>query len=135
MLWNRQPQTQRENNRPRRSPTAPHERVPELIEELLRRLGPGAVFGEPVRSDDTTVVPVAEVRVGFGFGSGYGQEPDAERGCGGGGGAGGKVIPRGYLCVTPSGTRYESIVDVTALAVGGVALAAVAMITLGKMLR
>ena len=112
-----------------------HERVPEMIEELLRTLGPGAVFGEPIRSNGTTVIPVAEVRVGFGFGSGSGREPAAESRAGGGGGGGGKVVPRGYLYVTSDGARYRSTVDVTALALGGMALAAVAMLTLRKLLR
>ena len=111
-----------------------HGDTPEAIEELLRTLGPRAVFGEPVLAGDTTVIPVAEVRVGFGFGGGSGRGP-GEAGGGSGSIGRGKVIPRGYIRLTPSGTRYAPIVDVTALALGGMALAAMAVITLGKLLR
>ncbi len=112
-----------------------HGGTPEDIEELLRNLGPRAVFGEPVFLGDTTVIPVTEVRVGFGFGGGSGRRTGEESGGGGGGLGRGRVIPRGYIHVTPSGTRYEPIVDVTALALGGMALAATAVITLEKLLR
>ncbi|MEP0548877.1 MAG: spore germination protein GerW family protein [Rhodothermales bacterium] len=118
-----------------RPPLFRQEDVAQPIEELLRTLGPRAIFGEPVLSGDTTVIPVAEVRLGFGFGGGSGRGPDEEGGGGGGSLGRGRVTPRGYICVTPSGTRYEPIVDVTSLALGAMALAATAVVTLGKLLR
>ena len=111
------------------------EDVAQPIEELLRTLGPRAVFGEPVLAGDTTVIPVAEVRVGFGFGGGSGRGPDEEGGSGGGSLGRGKVRPRGYIRVSPSSTRYEPIVDVTALTLGAMVLVATAVVTIGKLLR
>lgn len=76
------------------------------FEKLVEQLGPQAVFGKPVRTGDTTVIPVAEVRTGFGFGSGHGQEASAN---GGGGGAGVRVTPRGYIVATEGGVQYRPI--------------------------
>jgi uncharacterized spore protein YtfJ len=39
----------------------------EPIEKMVEELGVGAVFGEPIREDGVTVVPVAEVRFAFGL--------------------------------------------------------------------
>jgi hypothetical protein len=44
----------------------------EPIEKMVDGLGVGAVFGEPIREDGVTVVPVAEVRFAFGYGYGSG---------------------------------------------------------------
>ena len=45
----------------------------EPIEKMVEALGVGAVFGEPIREGDVTVVPVAEVRFTFGYGYGSGR--------------------------------------------------------------
>ena len=45
----------------------------EPIEKMVDELGVGAVFGEPIREDSVTVVPVAEVRFAFGYGYGSGE--------------------------------------------------------------
>lgn len=42
----------------------------EPIEKALERLGVDAVFGEPVKKGDVTVIPVAEVSFSFGHGRG-----------------------------------------------------------------
>ena len=78
------------------------------FEQLVERLGPHAVFGDPIRSGKTIVIPVAEVRTGFGFGGGQGHEA-GEEGSGGGGGAGVRVIPRGYIAATKGRVRYRPI--------------------------
>ena len=67
----------------------------EPIEKMIEGLGVGAVFGEPIKEGGVTVVPVAEVRLGFGYGSGSGRDRAEESegapatGEGSGGGAGG----------------------------------------------
>ena len=76
------------------------------FEKLIERLGPHAVFGEPVRSGDTTVIPVAEVRTGFGFGGG--RDADDE-GSGMGGGAGVRVTPRGYIQMKGGEVRFRRL--------------------------
>jgi hypothetical protein len=45
----------------------------EPIEKMVDALGVGAVFGEPIREGDVTVIPVAEVRFTFGYGYGSGR--------------------------------------------------------------
>ena len=67
------------------------------IEKMIERLKVGAVFGEPITEGDVTVVPVADVRLGFGygFGSGRGRDEESEgapttgEGSGSGGGVAG----------------------------------------------
>lgn len=94
------------------------------FERLIEQLGPQAVFGEPVRTGDTTVIPVAEVRTGFGFGGGHGHEAE-EDGSGGGGGAAVRVTPRGYIVATDGAVRYRPIRGrFGPLALAGLALAA-----------
>ena len=48
----------------------------EPIEQLFEKLKVDAVFGQLVQEGDTTIIPVADVAVGFGFGSGI--NPAAE---------------------------------------------------------
>jgi len=104
------------------------------FEKLVERLGPQAVFGEPVRTGDTTVIPVAEVRTGFGFGGGQGHKSD-EEGHGGGGGAGIRATPRGYIYVTDNRVRYRPIRRFGPLALAGLALAVSLITSFAPMLR
>jgi hypothetical protein len=72
-------------------------------------------YGEPVRVDGRTVIPVARVRAAGGLGRrGGGGRLDA--------------VPVGYIDVSPDGTRFEPIVQPRtaerALAAGGAALTA-----------
>lgn len=78
------------------------------IQDLVERLGPEAVYGEPVRVGETVVVPVAELKTGFGFGSGSGHTR-SEEGDGGGGGAAVQATPRGYIEITGTSVRYRPI--------------------------
>lgn len=111
------------------------------IDALIARLGPKAVFGDPVQAGETTVIPVAEIRTGFGFGGGSGRsatprgDAGAEEGSGSGGGAGARVIPRGYLHVRDEGARFEPIVDVTRLSLAGMALTAWITFIIGRLLQ
>ena len=90
----------------------------EPIEKLFEKLKVDAVFGEPIKEGDVTLIPVADVGVGFGFGSGQNpaaQEEAGEAGSGQGMGlweaprgalghwidiSGGKI--RNYQCVVPT---------------------------------
>ena len=38
------------------------------IEKLLEQLKVDTVFGKPVKEGEVTIIPVAEVKVGFGYG-------------------------------------------------------------------
>jgi uncharacterized spore protein YtfJ len=82
------------------------------IEEMIDRLNAQTVFGEPTSAGDATVIPVAEVSMGFGYGSGSGSRTDQTVGGGGsGGGGGGRARPVGYIEVRPEGVVYRPIID------------------------
>ena len=111
------------------------------IEKAVERLGVNAVFGEPVRQGDVTVIPVAEIRFGFGYGYGSGQGrpeeggPGTGEGSGGGSGAGGRASPKGYIRVSSEGVRFEPVLDVTRIALAGIAFAAWSVFWIGRTLR
>ena len=104
----------------------------EPIEKMVDGLGVGAVFGEPIREGGVTVVPVAEVRFAFGYGYGSGRgsvqeaegEPRTGEGSGGGSGAGGRASARGYIRISADEVRFEPVLDITRLALAGIAFAA-----------
>jgi uncharacterized spore protein YtfJ len=96
----------------------------EMLQNLGESLGATAtvksVFGEPIRLEGKTVVPVAKVR--FGFGAGFGANPrksDKEvptKAEGGGGGGGVQASPAGALEITPEGTRFVTFPDLRLIA-------------------
>jgi uncharacterized spore protein YtfJ len=113
----------------------------EPIEKMVDRLGVDAVFGEPIREGGVTVVPVAEVRFGYGYGSGRGRVeetedgPSTDEGSGGGSGAGGRASAKGYLRISADDVRFEPVLDVTRLALAGIAFAAWSVFWIGKTIR
>ena len=116
----------------------------EPIEKMVDALGVGAVFGEPIREGDVTVIPVAEVRFtfGYGYGSGRGRSEEAkgepstgEEGSGGGSGAGGRASAKGYVRISADGVRFEPVLDVTRLALAGIAFAAWSVFWIGRTMR
>jgi uncharacterized spore protein YtfJ len=103
----------------------------EPIEQMIARLGADAVFGTPAIKSETVVIPVAQVSFNFGYGSGYGRNasravsqadgvPDE------GGGAMGRVIPIGYIRISPTGNpaapevKYEPVIDATRIPLAGI---------------
>lgn len=112
----------------------------EPIEKLFEKLKVDAVFGEPIKEGNVTLIPVADVSVGFGFGSG--QNPAAkeeggevESGQGMGGGGGGKASPRGYIKITPDGVTFESTMDENRVALAGIAMTAWAVFWITAAIR
>ena len=104
----------------------PFEPVAELLE---RSLSIHHVYGEPVRHNDTVVIPVA--RVAYGFGAGSGRKPGRipknapdenqpgtnarSEGDGAGGGGGVRMTPAGALEIGPKGTRFIRFSPLTSL--------------------
>ncbi|MFH8749765.1 GerW family sporulation protein [Streptomyces rimosus] len=80
-----------------------------LLEQLADKLGcraPGTVvFGEPVVSQDITVIPVA--RIGFGFGGNTGQQAGEDGVVGGGV----EARPLGFIEIKEGKTVYKPIRD------------------------
>jgi uncharacterized spore protein YtfJ len=115
----------------------------EPIEKMVDALGVGAVFGEPIREGGVTVVPVAEVRFGFGYGYGSGQPrgeeaeggPSTGEGSGGGSGAGGRASAKGYIRISADEVRFEPVLDITRVAVAGIAFAAWSVFWIGRTMR
>jgi uncharacterized spore protein YtfJ len=108
--------------------------MPVLLEHLrsmAQQVGARTVYGEPVVSGDTTVIPVASVA--FGFGGGFGQHKELEHGEGGGGGIGFRGWPAGYIEITPAGTRFVPVHEYRKL--GGAVLAGIAIGRLWGKLR
>ena len=87
--------------------------------DLREKADVNACFGEPVTTEDRTVIPVAEVAYGFAMGIGSdataAEEPGEKAGDeadGGSGGGGGLLArPLAVIEVTPAGTRVKGIVD------------------------
>ena len=99
---------------------------------------PAAVYAEPLKVGDHTVITASEVSVGMGFGSGLGggsgraggkhklreDEPEGEQegegsGIGGGGGGGGGSVARpvAVISIGPEGVQVEPVVDPTKIAI------------------
>ena len=116
----------------------------EPIEKMVDGLGVGAVFGEPIREGGVTVVPVAEVRFAFGYGygsgRGHGEEAEGgpgtgEEGSGGGSGAAGRASAKGYIRISADEVRFEPVLDITRVALAGIALAAWSGFWIGRTIR
>jgi uncharacterized spore protein YtfJ len=124
------------------------EEVLNRIGELHQRATVKAVFGEPYQVDGRTIIPIAKVAYGYGLGGGRANGRDADTsdgtpgvhreteagpaggavragwGAGGGGGAGISARPVAVLEVSAAETKVRPIVDVTRLALAGMALVA-----------
>ncbi len=76
----------------------------EVLQLLAESVGGQAharvVYGEPVRHEGVTIVPVARVRWGFGIGSGFKEAPMRT------GGGGAIATPVGYLELRDGTCRY-----------------------------
>jgi uncharacterized spore protein YtfJ len=85
----------------------------QLLERLAELVGAKAgvkvVFGEPVRHDQMTVIPVARVRWGFGGGGGRSEAATGGPASGSGGGGGVAADPVGFLEVRPEGAAFRPI--------------------------
>jgi uncharacterized spore protein YtfJ len=93
------------------------------------------VFGEPFAVDGTTVIPVAAVRGGGGGGSGEGNAPEGQ-GSGTGTGMGFGVSSRalGVYVVRGGAVRWEPAIDASRLAMGGLLVAALAIVSMRRVL-
>ncbi|OGO55800.1 MAG: hypothetical protein A2Z32_10070 [Chloroflexi bacterium RBG_16_69_14] len=88
----------------------PADRLLERLAELIgARANVQAVFGEPVRHEGRTVIPVARVRWGFGGGGGHADGPPSGPASGSGGGGGAAADPIGYLEIGPDGAAFRPI--------------------------
>jgi uncharacterized spore protein YtfJ len=111
--------------------------VQNTLEKLLESATIDVVYGKPIKTGETLIIPTAEILTGMGFGVAYGSSeksgtsrPDqAGSGGGGGGGGGGRVLSRPVAVViaSPEGVRIEPVFDVTKVGIA-------ALTTIGFML-
>ena len=97
------------------------------MEDLQAAASVDAVFGEPIKTGDKIVIPVARVSFGFGLGFGEGIDRDAEKadlGGGGGGGGGVSAQPIALVEITPERTHVEPVVNEQQVVMGGILLTA-----------
>lgn len=96
-----------------------------LQDKIVNSAHVKTVFGEPVKAEGKTIIPVARICHGFGGGTGSGPSRSGEEqrlGQGGVGGGGVVAVPIGVIEITASGTRFIPIRSRKRMA--GVALAA-----------
>lgn len=96
------------------------ESTQKVFDEMLAAANVQAVYGEPIKNDDTWVVPSAEIIGLVGYGGGRGGGKNGTENIGGGGGVGGwgRVFSRpvAAIVITPESVRVQPIVDVTKIA-------------------
>lgn len=97
------------------------------------------VFGDPIEKDGVMVIPVAIVGGGggggMGGGSGMGGDPGMPDASGEGGGFGGMARPAGVYVIRADNVEWLPALNVTALGLAGISLAALMTLVLGKTLR
>lgn len=84
------------------------------VGEIERMLSTKTVVGEPIKIEDTTLIPLVSVGFGFGVGGGEGTEPQKGSGHGGGTGGGGGVRPVALVILQADQVRVEPIKSGTA---------------------
>ena len=90
----------------------PADRLLERLADIIgARASVQAVFGEPIKQGDVTVIPVAKVRWGFGGGTGQSEVPEDGPATGSGAGGGATAEPVGYLEIGPAGAEFTAITD------------------------
>jgi uncharacterized spore protein YtfJ len=117
------------------------------MERIFSAAQAKAVFSEPVVSGNYTVITASEVSAVGGFGSGLGFGPAGKRtgdssqaenaggggGVGGGGGSMGR--PVAVIIAGPDGVSVQPILDVTKVALRGIAFAGAIVAMLRKVLK
>ena len=91
------------------------------------------VFGDPVERGDVTVIPVAKIAGGGGGGAAPSEGESAAESSGGG--FGGKARPVGVYVIRADGVEWQPTLDVTALGLAAIALAALITMTVGGVIR
>jgi len=98
------------------------------VEEFLAAADVNIVYGEPIKHEDTVIIPTAEILcgIGFGVGSAFGTNTDQNTdkpsgGSGFGGGGGGRILSRPVAVVvaSPEGVRVERVIDINKIALAG----------------
>jgi len=108
-----------------------------LIGRLFEVARTDAVFSEPLRQGDATVIVASELSVGMGAGFGGGAGNDPEEDSGGGGGGGGFALGRPVAVVTidAQGVRVQPVFDLTKVAIAAITAFGAMFVAYRQMLR
>ena len=82
--------------------------IDSLLEGLDGVLSSKTVVGEPLKVDDTIIIPLFDVSFGIGAGASLGKNVKGSDGCGGGG-LSGKMSPNSVLVVKNGQTRLVNV--------------------------
>ena len=107
--------------------------VRETMDKFLDTASVEKAYGRPIRRENHTIIPTAEVLTVMGFGSGFGANQQGEGG--GGGGGGGRTLSRPVVVIiaSPEGVRVEPVVDLTKIALAALTAAGFMLTTLMRM--
>ncbi|MFI9556454.1 spore germination protein GerW family protein [Nonomuraea endophytica] len=108
--------------------------IMELVEKTKDAASVKRVFGEPIRHGDVTVIPVAKIGQGGGGGSGT-SEGGEHPGQGAGGGFGYGAVPAGVFVVKDGEVRWQPVVDVNRIVLGGQIVAVVLLLTIRAIVK
>src|SRR6266700_8318039 len=113
----------------------PVDSTEKALSQLVTTARADAVFGQPVVSGDTTVIPCSEVAIGLGMGSGSGpvDEKGNQTGGGSGGGAGARGRPVAAIIITKEGVRVEPIFDLTRIVLASLTTGAFMLFWVGRL--
>jgi len=112
--------------------------ITNLVDRMMEKLGADYAFGRPIKAENKTIIPVAEIRTGFGFGFGREKNNRADKpreGRGGGSGGGGKVVPVGYIQADENGVAFHPLINKNKLAVAGILLSGWGLWLLSRILK
>lgn len=104
-----------------------HDILKEVSENIEKTANVKTVFGDPIKFENRTIIPVATVSVSGGGGGGFGKEEAKARarrkrpfGMGGGAGLHVESKPVGYIEITQEGAKFVSTPDSTKIALRGI---------------
>ncbi len=95
-----------------------HEVLKEVSENIEKAANVKTVFGDPIKFENRTIIPVATVSVSGGGGGGFGK--DKAKAKGGGAGLHIESKPVGYIEITEQGAKFVSTPDSTKIAMRGI---------------
>ena len=107
--------------------------IMELIEQSKDSATVSRVFGEPIHQGDVVVIPVA--RIAQGGGGGMGKTEGEQAGQGSGGGFGFGATPAGVFVLKDGEVRWQPVVDVNRIVLGGQVVAIVLLLTIRTILK
>ncbi|WP_344921594.1 spore germination protein GerW family protein [Streptosporangium oxazolinicum] len=105
----------------------------EMIEQAKDTVSIRRVFGEPIVQDGMTIIPVARVAGGGGGGGGNREGERPSEGTGGGFGFG--VTATGVFVIRDSEVRWQPVVDVNRIVLGGQLVLVAALLTVRSIAR